>query len=274
MADTLSRADKTPKETRGPEDDRPARSARPDDGLADPLAGRVALVTGAASGLGRATTKVLAAAGMAVVAADLAEDRAAEAAAESADAGGTAIAVGLDVGDAAAADAVVRLTLERFGRLDALVNCAGIDVTAPFGEIEGEAWDRVIDVNLRAPARMVRAALPALEASGRGHVVNIGSTAAFRAWTEASAYHASKWGLRGLGMALFADLRRHGIRVTTVFAGGMRTPFILDRFPDVPLDVLQDPANVAEAIRFALSAPPETVIAEMLVLPAAERSWP
>lgn len=248
--------------------------SRPAEAGANSLEGRVVLVTGAASGLGRATAHVLGAAGMSVVAADLAESGASRAAEEVSDAGGTAIGVALDVTDAGTAERALEATLLRFGRLDALVNCAGIDVTAPFAEIGGEAWDRVIDVNLRGPARMVRAALPALEASGHGHVVNIGSTAALRAWTEASAYHASKWGLRGLGMALFADLRRHGIRVTTVYAGGMRTPFILDRFPDVPLDVLQDPANVAEAIRFALSTPPETVIAEMLVVPAAERSWP
>jgi NAD(P)-dependent dehydrogenase (short-subunit alcohol dehydrogenase family) len=132
----------------------------------------------------------------------------------------------------------------------------------------------VLDVNLHGPARMTRAALPALRRSDRAHVVNIASTAAIRGWAEASAYHASKWGLRGLGLALFADLRQHGIRVTTIYAGGMRTPFILDRFPDVPLDVLQDPANVAAAIRFALSCPPESVVAELLVVPAKETSWP
>ena len=95
-----------------------------------------------------------------------------------------------------------------------------------------------------------------------------------RCWSNASAYHASKWGLRGLGQGLFTELRDVGIRVTTVFAGGMRTPFILDRFPDVPLGVLQDPRNVALAIRFALEMPPDTVIPEMTVLPVRETSWP
>jgi NAD(P)-dependent dehydrogenase (short-subunit alcohol dehydrogenase family) len=248
--------------------------SRPNAHGLDPLAGRVALITGGGSGLGRATARVLAGAGMSVVIADVVDAGAAETLARVEEEHGAAMAFRLDVTDAAAAEAAIAATLERFGRLDALVNCAGIDVTGAFESIDGDDWDRVIDVNLRGPARMVRVALPALQASGHGHVVNIASTAALRAWTEASAYHASKWGLRGLGMALFADLRRHGIRVTTIFAGGMITPFILDRFPDVPLDVLQDPANVAEAIRFALSTPPETVIAEMLVLPAAERSWP
>ncbi len=164
--------------------------------------------------------------------------------------------------------------VDRFGGLDVLINSAGTDVTAPFADLSAESLERVIDVNLLGPAVMIRAALPHLTASDRAHIVNIGSTASFRGWSNASAYHASKWGIRGLGQGLFTELRDVGIRVTTVFAGGMRTPFILDRFPDVPLDVLQDPRNVALAIRFALEMPPDTVIPEITVLPVRETSWP
>jgi short-subunit dehydrogenase len=102
------------------------------------------------------------------------------------------------------------------------------------------------------------------------HVV---STAAKRAWANASAYHASKWGLLGLSHALHVEGRRYAIKVTAVISGGMRTPFILDRFPDTPLDVLQDPRNVAETIRFVLAQPAETVIPEVMVLPMRETSW-
>jgi NAD(P)-dependent dehydrogenase (short-subunit alcohol dehydrogenase family) len=239
-----------------------------------PLEGLVVLITGAGSGLGRATAIDLGAAGMRVVAADLQACSAEETAAAIEGAGGDAIAVPLDVTSDENARDAIETTTSLFGGLDVLINNAGIDVTKPFDEIDGETWDRVLEVNLHAPARMVRAALPALRRSQRGHVIGIASTAALRGWTEASAYHASKWGLRGLGQALFTELRRDGIRVTTVIAGGMQTPFILDRFPDVPLDVLQDPANVASAIRFCLSMPPETVVAEILVLPRNETSWP
>jgi NADP-dependent 3-hydroxy acid dehydrogenase YdfG len=121
---------------------------------------------------------------------------------------------------------------------------------------------------------MSRAVLPVLKRRGRGHIVNIVSTAAKRAWANASAYHASKWGLLGLSHALHVEARPHNVKVTAVIAGGMRTPFLLDRFPDLDPGVLQDPRNVAETVRFVLTQPDETVIPEVLVLPMRETSWP
>jgi short-subunit dehydrogenase len=100
------------------------------------------------------------------------------------------------------------------------------------------------------------------------------STAALRAWANASAYHASKWGLLGLSHALHVEGRPHGIKVTAVIAGGMRTPFLMDRFPDIDPDLLQDPRNVAETVRHVLTVPRESVIPEVMVLPMRETSWP
>jgi short-subunit dehydrogenase len=113
-----------------------------------------------------------------------------------------------------------------------------------------------------------------MKPQGAGHIVNIASTAAKRAWPNASAYHASKWGLLGLSQALHAELRPHGIKVTSVIAGGMRTPFLLDRFPDIDLETLQDPADVAAAVRSVLLLPAGTVVPEIMVLPMRETSWP
>jgi NADP-dependent 3-hydroxy acid dehydrogenase YdfG len=104
--------------------------------------------------------------------------------------------------------------------------------------------------------------------------VNIVSTAARRAWPNAAAYHGSKWGLLGFSHALHTEGRPHNIKVTAVIAGGMRTPFLLDRFPDIDVDTLQDPRNAAETIRFVLSQPDETVIPEIMVIPMRETSWP
>jgi NAD(P)-dependent dehydrogenase (short-subunit alcohol dehydrogenase family) len=249
-------------------------SATRSDARAVPVDDRVVLITGAGSGLGAATARVLASTGMRIVAADLDAATAAATVETIEGAGGEGLALALDVRDGrSAADAIAR-TMQRFGRLDVLINNAGTDITAAFDEIEPEAFDRVIDVNLRGPAIMTRAALPQLRASGRGHIVNITSTAAKRAWPNASAYHASKWGLLGFSHAMHAEARAYGVKVTAVVAGGMRTPFLLQRFPDLDPGVLQDPANVAETIRFVLSLAAESVIPEVTVLPMRETSWP
>lgn len=238
------------------------------------LGGRVVVVTGGGSGLGQALCRTLSRAGAVVVAADVAAGRADEVARAAVEEGGTAEAIRLDVRDGRRAGAVLRYVAQRFGGLDVLVNNAGTDVTLPFEEISLEQFDRVIDVNLRGSVVMAKAAWPHLRARGRGHVVNIVSTAAKRAWSNASAYHASKWGLLGFSHALHVEGRPHRIKVTAVVAGGMRTPFILDRFPDTDPGVLQDPANVADAVRFVLTQPDETVIPEVMVIPMRETSWP
>jgi NAD(P)-dependent dehydrogenase (short-subunit alcohol dehydrogenase family) len=236
-----------------------------------------ALVTGAGSGLGAAIARRLGAAGARVVLADIAEDKAVGVA-DAIDAdGGSSLVVKLDVSDEAQVRAALAATLERFGGLDVLVNNAGTDVTAPLDEVDIAAWNRVLDTNLRGPFLLCKLALSALHASrgGKGgQIVNVASTAALRAWPNASAYHASKWGLLGLSKALHAELRASGIRVSSVIAGGMRTPFLLDRFPDLDASKLQDPANVAEAVHFLLTMPPESVVSEIMVLPREETSWP
>lgn len=238
------------------------------------LAGRVALVTGGGGGLGAAICRVLGEAGAVVVAADL-RLSAAEAVADSVRAGGgKAAGLSLEVGDERSAAAAVREALAQFGALDALINNAGIDVTVPFETLTPGDWDRVMGVNLRGPYLMSHAVFPVMRAAGRGAIVNIVSTAAKRAWANAAAYHASKWGLLGLSHALHVEGRVCGVKVTAVIAGGMRTPFLLDRFPDLDPRGLQDPAHVARAVRYVLAQPPETVVPEITVLPMRETSWP
>jgi NAD(P)-dependent dehydrogenase (short-subunit alcohol dehydrogenase family) len=238
------------------------------------LRGTVALVTGGAQGLGAAICQTLGAAGAVVVAADVQEERAAETVrAISAD-GGEGMALRLDVTDAAQAAEAVQQVVARYDRLDILINNAGLDVTLPVEELSVADFDRVLAVNLRGPFLLAKAVFPVMQRRGRGHIVNITSTAAKRAWANATAYHASKWGLLGLSHALHVEGRACGIKVTAIVNGGMRTPFILDRFPDTPLENLQDPKNVAETIRFLLMQPDETVIPEVTVLPVRETSWP
>jgi len=236
------------------------------------LAGRVVLVTGGASGLGAAICGMLADEGATVVVADVNGERAQEGARALAERGAKASAVTMDVGRPDDVRAALETTLRRCGRLDAVINNAGVDVTAPIDELDIEAWERVLRTNLTGPFLMAKLAKQHL--SPGGYIVNIASTAARRAWPNASAYHASKWGLLGLSHALHAELRAAGLKVCAVIAGGMRTPFLLDRFPDIDAGTLQDPQNVARAVRFVLTQPAETVVPEVMVLPMRETSWP
>lgn len=229
----------------------------------------IALVTGGASGLGAEICRVLSEGGAHVVVADMQADAAAHIAEEV---GGEAATV--DLCDAEASAALIARIIADHGRLDALINNAGTDMTVAVEEMPQDAFDRVLDVNLRAPFVLSKAAFPAMRDQGGGAIVNIVSTAAKRAWANASAYHASKWGLLGLSHALHVEGREHGIKVSALIAGGMRTPFILDRFPDTPLENLQEPRTVAQAVQFLLNQPEGSVIPELTVLPMRETSWP
>jgi len=242
--------------------------------VSDALQSRTAFITGAASGLGAALANALASAGADIVAADIRPGALRELLPRLRAHGVRAEAAELDVANPDQARGAIDDALERMGRLDILVNNAGTDVTLPIDELSEEDWLRVIGTNLNGPFLLSKQAALHMRRQGSGDIVNIASTAAKRAWPNASAYHASKWGLLGLSHALHAELRPHNIRVTAVVAGGMRTPFLLDRFPDLDPEVLQDPADVAHAILGALLLPRASVVPELTVLPVRETSWP
>jgi len=235
------------------------------------LEGRLVFVTGGGSGLGAATCQLLAREGAVVAVADVDAGAAGKVARA---AGGSAFAVEVDVGDEIKAPAALKEAAERHGGVFALVNNAGTDQTLPIDELSVAQWDRVMRTNLRGPFLLSRTAASIMKRAGGGHIVNIASTAAKRAWPNAAAYHASKWGLLGLSHALHAELRPHGIKVCALIAGGMRTPFLLDRFPDIDRSTLQDPSNVAQTIKHVLLQPEGTAISEVMVLPVRETSWP
>ena len=238
------------------------------------LEGKVALVTGGARGLGEAICRVLNEEGVSVVVADIREEMARTLATELSNNGGKAHPLALDVCDEVQVEKEIAGIVSNYGRLDVLINNAAVDKTVSVEELAVSDWDRIIATNLRGPFLLSKFSLPFMKKQGEGHIVNMISTAAKRAWPNAAAYHASKWGLLGLSHALHTEARPHGIKVTAVVAGGMRTPFLLDRFSDIDQSTLQDPRNVAETIRFVLSQPAETVIPEVMVIPMKESSWP
>jgi NAD(P)-dependent dehydrogenase (short-subunit alcohol dehydrogenase family) len=236
--------------------------------------GKVALVTGASSGLGAATAMTLADAGFDVAALDLRSPSEPPASRGP----GTVTYSAVDVADARAVERAISEVMSIFQRIDVLVNCAGIDHTYWIEELSVEQFDQVIDVNLRGPFLMAKAVWPVMRRQGGGHIVNVASTAALRAWGGATAYHASKFGLLGLSRALGVEGRECGIDVTTIIPGGMRTHFF-DRFsvqgiPLPPEENLQDPQHVAQTILFAVTMPQGSVVQEILVTAPLEMSWP
>ena len=238
------------------------------------LEGKVVLVTGGGQGLGQAICKALAEAGATVIPADIRMELAEKTASSIQSGHSRMMPLQLDVSDAKQVQEAVQKVLDEYGKLDVLVNNAGTDKTLSIEEISIEDWNRVVDVNLRGPFLMSKAVLPIMRQQGGGQIINIVSTAAKRAWANASAYHASKWGLLGFSHALHVEGRPNNIKVTALISGGMRTPFLLDRFPDINLENLQDPMNVAQVVAFLLTMPKETVIPELMVLPMKETSWP
>lgn len=238
------------------------------------LAGRVAVVTGAGRGLGEATALAFAAAAANVACVDVDVEAAERVAERIRQQNGEALAIGADVSDAAHVDDSMYRIMKTFGRLDFLVNNAGIDYTLPITELSVEQWDRVIGVNLRAPFLWSKAVFPAMASQGGGHIVNISSTAGKRAWANASAYHASKWALIGFTRALGVEGRPFNIRTSLIVPGGMRTPFFdrLDVKPDP--NNLQPPENVARLIVFVVAFPNDSAIQEVMITPLTETSWP
>jgi NAD(P)-dependent dehydrogenase (short-subunit alcohol dehydrogenase family) len=181
----------------------------------------------------------------------------------------------VDLADARAAEATVRTVVDRHGGLDAIITAAGTDACGELLDVDPAAWDRVIAVNLLGTAAVVRAALPALERS-RGRIVTVASTLGLRALPAATAYCASKFGIVGFTRALASELGDR-VGVTLLVPGGMRTHFFDDRpdeFKPAADQQLNDPADVARAVVFALRQPAGCELRELVVTPASEPSWP
>ncbi|HXR83254.1 MAG TPA: SDR family oxidoreductase [Hanamia sp.] len=236
--------------------------------------GKVILVTGGGQGLGAAICKTMAEDGAKVIAVDVNENKLQNVVKEITDAGGNIKSYSMNVADEKNVQDVINEIIKDYGKIDVVINNAGIDYTKSIEEITYDEWNKVVSVNLTGPFNVSKSVYPFMKKNGSGHIVNITSTAAKRAWPNASAYHASKWGLLGFSHALHSEARKDNIKVTALVSGGMQTPFILERFPEVDPNVLQDPKNVAETIKYVLCQPAETVIPEVMVLPMRETSWP
>ncbi len=184
------------------------------------LSGRVAIVTGAARGLGQALAQGLADQGARVVLGDLNDAGARQAAEAIAAAGGQAVGTRVDVADPESCEALVRFAVERFGRVDVLVNNAGIDIIEPVGEVTAEAWTRVIDVDLLGVLNASQSAIRQMLAQGGGgSIVSISSIAAIVGIPGLASYSAAKGGVNLLTKVMAVELAPKGIRVNAIAPG-------------------------------------------------------
>ena len=232
------------------------------------LQGKVALVTGAGSGIGRASAERFAAEGARVAVVDLkgAEDVAATIEA----AGGEAIALGTDVADEDAVAAMAAAAIERFGRVDVLMNNAGIlDDYLPAADMPTAVWDRVLGVNLNAQFFTSRALLPQMVERGAGAIVNVASTAALNGGNGGAAYTASKHAVIGFTRQLCFDYARKGVRCNVLCPGAVETGMTKEIFASPDAAVME----AVESAPIGRWAQPEELAAAALFLASDEASF-
>lgn len=226
------------------------------------LAGRVAIVTGAASGMGRAHALRLAALGAAVALQDIDEVGLGETAGAIAADGGTAVACGFDIADVAAIDRMAQSLMGRFGRIDIVVNNAGIGIDRPIEAIDAAAFDRMIGIHVKGSFFCARAAVPAMKAQRWGRIVNISSRWAQAGHTLASDYIAAKAALLGLTKAWAKELAPWGITVNAIAPGGVWSRMVLETLGaegvrreelEVPLGRWAQPEEIASSLAFLTS---------------------
>lgn len=241
------------------------------------FAGNVAIVTGASSGIGRATAVALAGAGAAVAVAARRGDRLDEVVAGIRRDGGRALAVATDVADREAVFALVERAAAEFGPADILVNNAGIMPTSPLPDLHLDDWLRMVDVNVKGVLHCIAAALPAMLERRSGHIVNVGSIAGRRPFPGGTIYSATKFAVRCISAGMQLELSAaHGIRVTDIQPGVVATELV-DNIPDPetrrgfiqrwedkePLES----GDVAAAILYAVTAPAHVNVNEILIRP-------
>jgi 2-hydroxycyclohexanecarboxyl-CoA dehydrogenase len=231
------------------------------------VAERIALVTGGARGIGLAIARALAADRRAVAVADVLTDEAAATAAAIEDAGGSALAVTLDVTDGASVEAGFDAVESRLGPIDVLVNNAGWDELRPFLETDERFWDRVIEINFKGCLRTTRRALPGMVERGFGRVVNIGSDAGRVGSSLESVYSGAKGGVIAFTKTIAREVARSGVTANAVCPGPTRTPMLEAMAADeeggakliasleraVPMRRLGEPEDVASAVAFLAS---------------------
>jgi NADP-dependent 3-hydroxy acid dehydrogenase YdfG len=244
--------------------------------VARPLSGKVALVTGASSGIGEATAAALSEAGAAVAIGARRRDRLDGLAARLSDAGGEVVTLDLDVTDEASCREAVARTRTELGGLDVLVNNAGVMLLGTIVGADPEDWRRMLDTNVLGLMYTTHAAIDGMLEQGSGDIVNISSTAGRTARAGAGVYNASKWAVNAFSESLRQEVTARGVRISLVEPGAVETELRVHiTQPEVKTAALAhaegmrslQPEDVARAIVYVVTQPPHVAVNEVLVRP-------
>ncbi len=242
------------------------RTSKAQADVAHPLAGQVAVITGAGRGIGAAIARALAGLGAAAVLCGRTPAALDSTARAITQVGERAEALPCDVTSLQSVEAAARHVEASFGRVDILVNNAGIGgFGGPLHQLPPEAWDQILNTNLRGVYYTARAFAPMMIRARSGHIINISSLAGKNALPNGAAYAASKWGLNGLSYSLAEELRGHNIRVAVVCPGSTNTDLSPHTGKD-PAKMLQ-PEDVAHAVVMLVTQSPQSFVSEILLRP-------
>lgn len=237
---------------------------------------KVVIITGASSGLGEATAKRLAASGAKLMLAARREDRLKELVAAIAQTGGTANYLVTDVTDRAQVEALAKQTLSTYGRIDVLINNAGLMPLSPLDQIKVEEWDQMIDVNIKGVLYGIAAVLPMMRQQKSGHIINVSSVAGHKVFPGAAVYCATKFAVRAISEGL--RLESNGeIRSTNISPGAVATELtstISDADTAASINALYEIAidadSIARAIAYAIEQPGDVDVNEMIIRPTRQ----
>ena len=242
------------------------------------LSGRVVAITGASSGIGEATALACAKAGAAVSLAARRTDRIEALAQRINDEGGRAVAIATDVGEEDQAGAYVRRTAEELGRLDVLVNNAGVMLLGPVENAPTEEWRRMVHANVFGVLYCTHAALPIMREQGSGHVITVSSVAGRVARAGSGVYNLTKHGVGAFSEALRQETAGSGIRVTLIEPGAVATELSGHNRPEIREQISQrfegiqrlESEEIADAILYTIAVPENVAINEVLIRPAGQ----
>lgn len=239
---------------------------------------KVVVITGASSGLGEATARLLASEGAKVVLGARRKERLDALVADIQSSGGEAIALATDVTNRANVKQLIDTAVQHFGKIDVLLNNAGLMPLAPFERLLTDEWDETIDVNIKGVLNGIAAALPYMQAQKSGHIINVSSVYGHIVAQGAGVYCATKWAVRAISEGLRQEVKPYNLRTTVISPGAVNTE-LLNRISqkDIQETVKQvvsgfglPPESFARMVAFAISQPEEVDVSEILFRPTAQ----